>query len=221
MIIPKMFVGTFNRTMSYGLLKICNYRRIDVNGNQMFRQLIASNHKFLIVSNHVSLYDGFILLATLGEVSFLAHPNGISVLPGMREINKKLGSVFLDKQKGNTQSIIDHINKRKHNDNALVVFPDGMAKIPKNTCIAPFKTGAFVGKFDVLPVVIKYKNNDIDPSYQWYNGEGPFISFFKMLLDGKCDIVVDVMDIQSCRDRSIEEYRDDVYKLMCNRYNDL
>jgi hypothetical protein len=97
-----------------------------------------------------------------------------------------------------------------------------MNPIPAGKNIAPFKTGAFQGKFDILPVVIKYKNWTIDPTFRWYKGEHPTTGFFKLLLDGKCEVVADVMDLVSCKENmTVEEYRDYVYNLMDTRYNQL
>lgn len=221
-LIPDSWIGAFNRVMGGSLLSVCNFKRVRIKGFERFQKLVQSSHKFLIVSNHISLYDGFILLATLGNVGFLAHLNGMTMLPGMKKINKKLGSVFLDKKKGNTQSIIDHVNKRKAGENTLVVFPDAMEKVPKRKSIAPFRTGAFVGKFDVLPVVIKYKGGDIDPTFKWYDGEGFITSVMKMLIDGNCEILVEVMDLEGFsedQDKGIEGYRDKIYDMMVDKYN--
>lgn len=220
-LIPNSWIGVFNRIMSGSLLTVSNFKKVRIKGFDRFQTLMKSPHKFLIVSNHISLYDGFVLLATLGDLGFLAHLNGMTMLPGMKKICKKLGSVFLDKKKGNSQTIIDHVNNRKAGDNVLVVFPDAMEKIPKTRSIAPFKSGAFVGKFDVLPVVIKYKGGDIDPTFKWYDGEGFITSVMKMFLDGNCEILVEVMELEGFsedKDRSIEGYRDRIYDLMVHKY---
>ena len=120
------------------------------------------------------------------------------------------------------KDLIDKINLRKINDNIIVVFADSMNPIPVGKNIAPFKTGAFRGKFDILPVVIKYKNATIDPTLHWYKGEHPVMCFSKVLLDGKCEVVADVMDLVSCKENmTVEEYRDYVYNLMNTRYNQL
>ena len=84
------------------------------------------------------------------------------------------------------------------------------------------KAEFFQGKFDILPVVIKYKNATIDPTFRWYEGEHPFVGLYKILLDGKCEVITDVMDLVSCdQSMSVEEYRDYVYNLMNSRYDEL
>ena len=48
------------------------------------------------------------------------------------------------------------------------------------------------------------------------------VAFYKILLDGKCEVITDVMDLVSCQENmTVEEYRDYVYNLMNTRYNQL
>ena len=70
---------------------------------------------------------------------------------------EKLGCVTV-KENGTVKTIQEHIKNRKADDGILVIFPDAMDPIPLGKNIAPFKTGAFATGFDILPVVIKYKN---------------------------------------------------------------
>lgn len=200
------------------LFYVCNFRELKVKGYENYELMKNSDKKFLIVSNHISLYDGFVFLASLGKVGFLANRNGMMILCGMYDINKRLNSVFVDEGK-TTKQIIEHVYKRKSGESPLVIFSDGMQPIPKNKNIASFKTGAFIGKFDILPVVIKYKNYRIDPTYRWYEGESPFNSFYKMILDDRCEINVEVLEPVSCGSLTVEEYKEKVYNIMDKRYS--
>ena len=123
-------------------------------------------------------------------ISFYTNPNiciltsipGAKIFPGMYTLNKKINSIIFDSTiKGQkvTDLIYDRISNRKPKDNMLVIYPDAMEPIPAGKNIAPFKTGAFRGKFDILPVVIKYKNATIDPTLHWYKGEHPAMCFSK------------------------------------------
>ena len=140
-------------------------------------------------------------MATLGELGFLSSKEGAVLMPGMTDILKSFNSIIQEKGKQTTQQIIEHVAKRKSGDNPLVLFADAMKPVPKGKNIAPFKTGAFVGKFDILPVVIKYKNYKIDPKYRWYDDENHVLSVWKMLLDGHCDIHVKVLEPVSCKSK--------------------
>lgn len=202
-------------------LKTANFKDVKVNNVKLFKHYLNSNKKLLIVANHKSLFDSFVLLNTLQDIGFMLSRKGGNLMPFINAINKKSNSFFYEPNKG-TETLIDKINLRKINDNIIVVFADSMNPIPVGKNIAPFKTGAFQGKFDILPVVIKYKNWTIDPTFRWYNGEHPITGFSKILLDGKCEVVADVMDLVSCQENmTVEEYRDYVYDLMNTRYNQL
>jgi 1-acyl-sn-glycerol-3-phosphate acyltransferase len=207
--------------MSKLLLKVANFKSIKVNNAKLFKHYINTNKKLLVVANHKSLFDGFVLLNSLQDIGFMLSRKGGNLVPFINSINKKSNSFFYEPNQG-TKALIDKINLRKINDNIIVVFADSMNPIPIGKNIAPFKTGAFQGKFDILPVVIKYKNWTIDPTFKWYNKEHPFIGFYKILLDGKCEVITDVMDLVSCQENmTVKEYCDYVHNLMNTRYNEL
>lgn len=209
------------KLMSKLLLKVANFKDFKVNNVKLFKHYINSDKKLLIVANHKCLFDSFILLNSLQDIGFMLSRKGGNLMPFINDINKKSNSFFYESNKG-TKTLIDKINTRKINDNIIVVFADSMNPIPVGKNIAPFKTGAFHGKFDILPVVIKYKNWTIDPTFRWYEEEHPFIGFYKILLDGKCEVITDVMDLVSCQENmTVEEYRDYVYNQMNTRYNEL
>jgi hypothetical protein len=209
------------KLMSKLFLKVANFKDVKVNNVKLFKQYINTDKKLLIVANHKCLFDIFILLNSLQDIGFMLSKTGGNLLPCINSINIKSNSFFYKPNQG-TKTLIDKINSRKINDNIIVVFADSMNPIPVGKNIAPFKTGAFQGKFDILPVVIKYKNATIDPTFRWYEGEHPFVGLYKILLDGKCEVVADVMDLVSCdQNMTVEEYRDYVYNLMDTRYNQL
>jgi 1-acyl-sn-glycerol-3-phosphate acyltransferase len=202
-------------------LKAANFKSVKANNAKLFKHYINTDKKLIVVANHKCLFDSFVLLNSLQDIGFMLSRKGGNLVPFISAINKKSNSFFYEPNQG-TKTLIDKINARKINDNIIVVFADSMNPIPVGKNIAPFKTGAFQGKFDILPVVIKYKNWTIDPTFRWYNGEHPTTGFFKLLLDGKCEVVTDVMDLVSCKENmTVEEYRDYVYNLMDTRYNQL
>ena len=223
-LIPYIYLN-FNswwiKLMTKLFLKVANFKDVKVNNAKLFKHYLNSDKKLIIVANHKSLFDIFVLLNSLQDIGFMLSRKGGNLVPFISAINKKSNSFFYEPNQG-TKTLIDKINARKINDNIIVVFADSMNPIPVGKNIAPFKTGAFQGKFDILPVVIKYKNWTIDPTFRWYNGEHPTTGFFKLLLDGKCEVVADVMDLVSCKENmTVEEYRDYIYNLMDTRYNQL
>jgi len=223
-LIPYIYLN-FNswwiKLMTKLFLKVANFKDVKVNNAKLFKHYLNSDKKLIIVANHKSLFDIFVLLNSLQDIGFMLSKTGGNLVPFINAINKKSNSFFYKPNKG-TKTLIDNINLRKINDNIIVVFADSMNPIPLGKNIAPFKTGAFQGKFDILPVVIKYKNTTIDPTFRWYEGEHPFIGLYKILLDGKCEVITDVMDLVSCQENmTVEEYRDYVYNRMNTRYDEL
>ena len=206
-------------------LKVANIHNIKINGEDKIHKLYESDKKFIVVLNHRTIFDMWISFYINPNICILTSLAGAKIFPGMYALNKKINSIIFDSTiKGQkiTDLIYDRISNRKPKDNMLVIYPDAMEPIPIGKNIAPFKTGAFRGKFDILPVVIKYKNWTIDPTFRWYDKEHPFIGLYKILLDGNCEVITDVMNLVSCQENmSVEEYRDYVYNLMNTRYNEL
>ena len=206
------------------ILQISNIKVI-VNNKHKIEKLYNSDKKFIIVSNHKSIFDIFISFYVNPNICFLTSKKGTNLFPFFEKFNKKAKSIIFDhliKNQNITDLIYNKISNRKAKDNMLVIYPDAMNPIPIGKNIANFKTGAFRHKFDILPVVIKYKNWSIDPTHYWYKGEHPVIGFSKVLLDGNCEVVADVMDLVSCKENmSVEEYKNYVYDLMDKRYNQI
>ena len=203
------------------LLKILNFRNIKINNAELFKLIKKTDKKVVIIANHKSIFDVFVLLYGLQDIGFMLSKNGGNMLPLINQIKKRSNSFFYEKGMA-IPTLNEKIENRKANDNIIVVFADAMNPILPGYNIAPFKTGGFVGKFYILPIVIKYKNYTVDPTFRWFDGENPYIGFSKIALNDHIDVTLDVMDIQSCESNmSIEEYRDKVYNLMNKRYDEL
>ena len=150
--------------------------------------------------------------SVFGKVRYLAAKNADKVFVGGKYCLEKLGCVTV-KENGTVKTIQEHIKNRKADDGILVIFPDAMDPIPLGKNIAPFKTGAFATGFDILPVVIKYKNYTINPTFYWYKNENPFHSWIKIMLNDSININVKVLPlIKSSSD--IINMRDNVYNTM-------
>lgn len=210
--------GEYNRWLGKTFFWCCNFHTFNVKGFDIYKQMLDSDKKFLVVANHTTLWDGFALMAALGDLGFVSSKEAPLLLPGMSDLLVKFNSIIMQNRGKTTDYIVNHVSKRKKGDNPLVIFADAMNPIPVGKNIAPFKTGAFVGKFDILPVIIKYKNYTIDPTIKWYKGEDYFINTVKMLLDRHCDVHVEVLDPVSCGALSVEQYRDKVHNIMDSAY---
>lgn len=220
-VFPSSWKGWYIKYMCKMLINVLGFTKVNINpeGMKRYQRLLESDQKVLIVANHRSLFDHFILLSVLDNISFLAITDGL-IIPGLATVVRALNGIIIEKAKKNTtQRIIDNVKQRKENGNVLVVYPDGMGDILPGEHIAPFKTGAFVGRFDILPIVIKYKNYDVDPYYHYSKGETMFYSFFKKLIGTRCEVEIKILPLQKCsKNMSIERYRDKVHKAMSKEY---
>tara|TARA_Y100000389_G_scaffold204963_1_gene261304 strand:- start:92 stop:823 length:732 start_codon:yes stop_codon:yes gene_type:complete len=215
-------LSTFIKSMNTIILKSFRFNSITHSSLSQYYQYLHSDKPLIIISNHQSLFDSFVLMSIFGHLSYVVGSDGMSLFPGVRSICNKLKFIQVDSNKKNniTQKIIDYSSSHKPNQPFVTIFPDKLNPIPDGKNICPFKTGAFVGKFDILPIVIKYKNYSIHPFY-WNNKKCRGLSsLFEKFLDDKCDVYVDIMPVVSCKSQwSIEQYRDYVYNLMNDRFD--
>lgn len=183
-------------------------------------QSFQSDEKIIIVSNHISLLDPFILSAvTNGKISYVFEKRLVEKIPGFKYIMEHYVKSLVKQPKDTTKQIKSHVFSRQKNEPILCLFADAMNQVPIDKNIAPFKTGAFVHKIPILPIIIKYKNYKIDPTYRWYNNEHFLWGFSKVLFDNNIDIVVDIGEPITPKDNwSIEDFRDNVYEMMNRKY---
>jgi len=118
-----------------------------------------------------------------------------------------------------TKQIIDHVESRTPGGHVLFVAPGSgdTPAVPGN--ITEFKsTGAFAGKFPILPLVIKYEDDSLNHNYD--NGESILHSCLKLFLVNNYKINIRIGDmIEPNNDEKIEEYRDRVYNNMNDIYH--
>lgn len=219
LIIPKNICFFFSKKMATVLIKTVNFKSLNIINKYKFDNNLHSNQKFLIVSNHCSLWDGIVLTASLQDISFLISKAGLNTSFCSKFVMGKLDCLIVHNN-NTVKKIKEKVENRKKSENVLVVFPDGMQPIPPEKVISPFKTGAFFNKFPVLPVVIKYKNFKINPTS--FSKDHALYCWTKVILDGNCDINVEILDlIYPDNNESISDYRDKVYNIMTNCYNKL
>lgn len=211
-ITPKKYVPILSQFFIKILLYVCRLSNITVINKELFDNYCKTDKPFLIVSNHISLWDGIILSGVFGKIKYLAAKNADKVFIGTKICLEKLGCIIVE-DSGTVETIKNNVKKRKANDNVLVVFPDAMNPIPINKNIAPFKTGAFATGIDILPILIKYKDHTVDPTFYWYKKENPFHAWIKILLNTKFSTKIKVLPLIKSMDNA-EEFKDKVYKIM-------
>jgi len=122
----------------------------------------------IIVSNHASVIDGFVLSAVLNAPSFLAKAS-LRDLPIYGTILKGIGVEFVERSSPQSRADAVAALVRRATDRSrppIVVFPEGTTNsgaLP----FRPFRAGAFRAGVPVRPVAIDYGPD----AWRWMVGE--------------------------------------------------
>jgi hypothetical protein len=197
--------------------------RLIVDNKDIIKYLeyIYSDKKFVVVFNHTALMDPIILFnvfqpccCVLLETAFL------KVFGYGEKTHKKIKNIYVNNG-DTTKKILDYIQNRKSGDSALFIAPGAgnMSKNPDD--ITEFKgKGAFIGKYPVLPVIMKYEDNSVHHNSD--NGESMFHSFIKLILLDNYKIMIKVGDLIETNDNeTAKEYSDRVYNNMNDIYHNM
>ena len=212
LITPKKYVYILSQLFVKLILYVCNLSNINIINKEIFDYYCGLDKPLIIVSNHISLWDGLMLNNVFGKVRYLAAKGANKVFIGANYCLDKLDCIII-KDSGTVQTIKDNVKRRKANDSILVIFPDSMNPISKYNNIAEFKTGAFATGFDVLPILIKYKNHEVDPTFYWYKKENPLKGWLKVLLNSNINITIKVLPLIKSMN-NVEEFKNKVYNVM-------
>jgi len=121
------------------------------------RENIDRNSSYVIISNHQSIYDIFLIYGWLGIDIKWVMKKELAKIPGIGFGSKKVGHIFLDRS--NSRVALDSLNDAKRklvNGTSVVIFPEGT----RSTTGQPgnFKKGAFKLALDlalpILPITI-------------------------------------------------------------------
>jgi 1-acyl-sn-glycerol-3-phosphate acyltransferase len=117
------------------------------------KENIKKNTSYIIVSNHQSHYDIFLIYGWLGIDFKWVMKMELRKIPGLGISCEKIGHIFIDRS--NTQVAIESMNKVKQklvNGTSVVIFPEGTRST--TGVMSPFKRGAFRLAFDIgLPIL--------------------------------------------------------------------
>ena len=204
------------------IINLAGFNRIHISekSKQRYYKVLNSGLKCLAIYNHRSYYDGIIMCSLFPKCKMLMNNCVSRHVPYFEDGLEKIGYIIFEPDKLNnniTQKILDVVKNRKKGDGVLMIAPDGMNKLSANECIAPYRSGAFVGLFPILPIVIKYKNYRISPEQtNYFNGAEAFVH---KLLDDKCEVYIEVMKLVKPKcDVSFDKYKESVHRLMSQQY---
>ncbi len=111
----------------------------------------------MIISNHQSLYDIFVIYGWLGIDIKWVMKKELAKIPGIGFGSKKVGHIFLDRS--NSRVALESLNEAKRklvDGTSVVIFPEGTRS--KTGQLGTFKKGAFKLALDlnlpILPITI-------------------------------------------------------------------
>ncbi|XP_027091815.1 lysophospholipid acyltransferase LPEAT1 isoform X6 [Coffea arabica] len=128
----------------------------------------------VIVSNHVSYLD--ILYHMSSSFPSFVAKRSVAKLPLVGLISKCLGCVYVQREskssdfKGVSGIVNDRIKEAHQDKNApmMMLFPEGTTT--NGDFLLPFKTGAFLAKAPVLPVILRYPYQRFSPAWDSISG---------------------------------------------------
>lgn len=123
---------------------------------------IDPKQSYVVVSNHQSVYDIFLIYGWLGiDIKWIMKKE-LRKIPGVGFGSEKVGHIFIDRS--NNKKALESINEAKRklvNGTSVVIFPEGTRS--ETGGLGQFKRGAFKIAYDlglpILPItVINTKN---------------------------------------------------------------
>ncbi|XP_062158473.1 lysophospholipid acyltransferase LPEAT1 isoform X2 [Alnus glutinosa] len=127
-----------------------------------------------IISNHVSYIDILFHMSSFFP-SFVAK-RSVAKLPLVGLISKCLGCVYVQREskssdfKGVSGAVTERVKESHQNKSApmMMLFPEGTTT--NGDYLLPFKTGAFLPKAPVLPVILRYPYRRFSPAWDSISG---------------------------------------------------
>ncbi len=160
------------------------------------RKNIGRNTSYVVISNHQSVYDIFLIYGWLGIDIKWVMKKELGKLPGVGFGSRKVGHIFLDRS--NSRVAMESLNEAKKklvNGTSVVMFPEGTRSdsgIP-----GTFKRGAFKLAIDlglpILPITLA-GTKDILPNRSLN------------LMPGKVTMIIhEPIDIRQFKEDNIQE----------------
>nr|KYP64570.1 Lysophosphatidylcholine acyltransferase 1 [Cajanus cajan] len=128
----------------------------------------------VIISNHVSYLD--ILYHMSSSFPSFVAKRSVAKLPLVGLISKCLGCVYVQREskssdfKGVSAVVTDRIREAHQNKSAplMMLFPEGTTT--NGEYLLPFKTGGFLAKAPVHPVILRYHYQRFSPAWDSISG---------------------------------------------------
>lgn len=136
--------------------------RVAVKG----REHVDPKQSYVIVSNHRSHYDVFVLYGWLGIDFKWVMKKELRKLPALGIACEKIGHIYIDRSNHETAiASLEEAKRKIVNGTSILFFPEGTRRNGKE--LGPFKKGAFVMAQDLglplLPITINNTSRILPP----------------------------------------------------------
>ena len=121
------------------------------------KEHIAANTSYVVIPNHQSYYDIFLIYGWLGLDIKWVMKKELAKIPGLGFGSKKVGHIFIDRSNSKAAMESLHAARQKLvNGTSVVIFPEGTRS--RTGQLIPFKRGGFKLalelKLPILPVTV-------------------------------------------------------------------
>jgi len=170
-----------------------------------------SKDTYLIVSNHISWLD-IPVIFSLKPITFVS-ASDVKTWPIIGILAKISGAIFVDRnRKSSLVEVIQAMNHHfKNEKQSICIFPEGITS--NGYQVLPFKSNLFQSAFEskklLLPLSIKYKENNVLTNRTSFHGSTTLFQSFKRvaksnLIEVFVDIGHPVKPTQSRKDLSLK-----------------
>lgn len=166
---------------------------------------------YLVVSNHISWLD-IPVIFSLKPITFVSATD-IKTWPIIGMLAKISGAIFVDRdRKSSLIEVIQAMNQHFKNDKqSICIFPEGITS--NGYQVLPFKSNLFQSAFEsnklLLPLSIKYKENNVITNRTSFHGSTTLLQSFKRVaksnhIEVDVDIGYPMKPTQSRKDLSVK-----------------
>jgi 1-acyl-sn-glycerol-3-phosphate acyltransferase len=182
-----------------------------------------NNDPPIIVFQHTTFADGYILLYVFGLVRFLINSKHIQN-PIVKRFTDNFGCILVNEKikTGVSEKIQEYVNDGDYS-HRLVISPEGgrMLDFDKNEILCPFSSGAFVPLVPIQPVLMKFTCDDDDSNNPTWNMESIQNNdniiqwYFSRLFVRPCSVTITLMEkVSASEGMTPKEYANDVRNKM-------